>query len=235
MKGNAGHMAGSVAGRAQSTAGTVVNRVRHNPMPAALVGAGIAWLTMRGEDRIAPDATYGTNARRWIDTLIPAALAAGSVSYLFLNRGRGRNGSGTSDSRERRADERLGGGTAASTLDRATEAVRSTSRQARDRVGELGAGVQERWATVKDRTGSEFDHWINENPLVLGIAAVAAGATLGLLIPQTRSEDEVMGEARDSLLRMAQEAAQRAGEKVKAAAQDVASGDQPRQSSEPGF
>jgi ElaB/YqjD/DUF883 family membrane-anchored ribosome-binding protein len=50
-----------------------------------------------------------------------------------------------------------------------------------------------------------YDHYINENPLAVGAAAFALGAVVGLAIPSTRYEGELMGETRDELLRKAQD------------------------------
>ena len=55
-----------------------------------------------------------------------------------------------------------------------------------------------------------YDHLKETNPLVLGAGAMAAGIFLGLMLPATRREDELMGETRDSLL-------EQAGEIVRAA------------------
>jgi ElaB/YqjD/DUF883 family membrane-anchored ribosome-binding protein len=50
-----------------------------------------------------------------------------------------------------------------------------------------------------------YDHYINENPLAVGAAAFALGAVVGLAIPSTRYEGELMGETRDQLLKKAQD------------------------------
>jgi ElaB/YqjD/DUF883 family membrane-anchored ribosome-binding protein len=50
-----------------------------------------------------------------------------------------------------------------------------------------------------------YDHHINENPLAVGAAAFALGAVVGLAIPSTRYEGELLGETRDELLRKAQD------------------------------
>src|SRR6185503_16580897 len=50
-----------------------------------------------------------------------------------------------------------------------------------------------------------YDHYINENPLAVGAAAFALGAVVGLAIPSTRYEGEMLGEARNDLLRKAQD------------------------------
>lgn len=49
-----------------------------------------------------------------------------------------------------------------------------------------------------------YDRYLQENPLVLGAAAFAVGAVVGLAVPSTDYEGELMGDTRDELLRKAQ-------------------------------
>ncbi len=48
-----------------------------------------------------------------------------------------------------------------------------------------------------------FARGIDQNPLALGFVALAAGAALGLLIPESRKENELMGGQKDLLLQKA--------------------------------
>ena len=64
---------------------------------------------------------------------------------------------------------------------------------------------------------------LRENPLAMGALAVGAGAALGLAIPQSTQEHEVMGEARDTFVEKAQEKAQDAQQRVQRVAQEAQS------------
>jgi hypothetical protein len=55
---------------------------------------------------------------------------------------------------------------------------------------------------------------LRENPLGVATAAVAVGAAVGFLLPETRQEDRMMGEARDSFMERARSSAGEAQEKV---------------------
>jgi hypothetical protein len=55
---------------------------------------------------------------------------------------------------------------------------------------------------------------LQENPLAVGTLAVGVGAAVGLAIPETSKEHEVMGEARDNLVDKAQEKVQETQQKV---------------------
>ena len=54
--------------------------------------------------------------------------------------------------------------------------------------------------------------------MAVGVAALALGAAVGLVLPQTERENRLMGEARDSLVEKARGVAQETVEKVQAVA-----------------
>jgi len=87
----------------------------------------------------------------------------------------------------------------ASAADTTREQLNYVSDQARQ-----GARV------AKDR----FRTTLEDNPLALGVAVLAAGAIVGLTLPTTRVENEYMGEARDLLMGQAKSVAHEAAEKV---------------------
>ena len=60
-----------------------------------------------------------------------------------------------------------------------------------------------------------------ENPLAVGAVALALGTAVGFTLPQTRRENELLGEARDTLIDRAQAVAQDTLEKVRQVAGDV--------------
>jgi len=41
---------------------------------------------------------------------------------------------------------------------------------------------------------------LHENPLAVGAASLALGAAIGLAIPETQRENQLLGEARDSVM-----------------------------------
>lgn len=60
---------------------------------------------------------------------------------------------------------------------------------------------------------------VYENPFAAAAIGVAVGAALGFLIPETRKEDEFMGEARDNLLDKAKATASDTMERVQRVAE----------------
>lgn len=61
--------------------------------------------------------------------------------------------------------------------------------------------------------GDRFNSTLQDNPIALGVAVLAAGALVGLSLPTTR-EGEYMGEARDRLVDQAKSMAREAAQKV---------------------
>jgi hypothetical protein len=108
--------------------------------------------------------------------------------------------------------------------------------RAKESVQDKIGGVRDRITGVKDSvndatpTGDDMKHRAKQavgvaqaNPLGLGIAALAGGFLLGMLIPSTKIEDEKLGPAATEVKVRAKETAHEAGEHGKQVAQEVAS------------
>ena len=63
---------------------------------------------------------------------------------------------------------------------------------------------------------------MRDNPLVVGAIAVAVGAAIGLALPSTEKEDELLGEAKDRLLEGAKSVAGEALHQVEAKVDELA-------------
>lgn len=103
----------------------------------------------------------------------------------------------------------------------------------RDQASELGHRANQLGHQAYDqlqRTQERTRELVDENPLMVGALAIAAGVGVGLLLPATRSENQLIGQTRDRLFDEAQRTAsrfgetlQRAGGDLKEALQDAAS------------
>jgi hypothetical protein len=96
---------------------------------------------------------------------------------------------------------------AADAVDSVQETMHDASQSVQDFAGETADQARRRanWAEQELQremrmARSTFRQTLDENPLGLGIAALAAGALVGLAIPGTQRENEWMGETRDSLV-----------------------------------
>jgi Protein of unknown function (DUF3618) len=104
--------------------------------------------------------------------------------------------------------------------------------RAKESVQEKIGGVRERITGVKDSAPSTGDmkdgaqkavSVAESNPLGLGIAALAGGFLIGMLLPSTSVEDEKLGPMSTQFKEQAKDTASEAVEHGKQVAQDVAS------------
>ncbi|BCS33741.1 hypothetical protein TBR22_A29680 [Luteitalea sp. TBR-22] len=194
---------------------------------------------------------YGTTARRdqdgdaWRDRRgawggmlrenpVPAAIAAASIGYMLWTR---RSGMVSDDMSTWSADgDSYAGGTTAAVADKAREMrrqaretassvgeqVSETVRDAQAKAGEVSRAVSRRWDTARVQTSTQFERWMQENPMAVGVAALAAGAVLGLSVPRSRVEDRTLGATRDALVDKASESAQQLTSQVREKVQEMA-------------
>jgi ElaB/YqjD/DUF883 family membrane-anchored ribosome-binding protein len=83
---------------------------------------------------------------------------------------------------------------------------------ARDRAGEYAERTREGARRARERTAEGVD----SSPLTAALVGAAVGAIVGALLPRTRSENQLMGSARDRLADTARSAAQAARDAGKA-------------------
>jgi ElaB/YqjD/DUF883 family membrane-anchored ribosome-binding protein len=160
------------------------------------------------------------------DNPIPAALAAASVAWIAFSGRRSHRGTSPAIYGSTRNDEPLG---AEAFTSEYADAKTSRSGYAASGVGKPAAtavrDAGDRIRQVTSTAQSGLRRLVRENPLAAGAIAAAVGTTIGLALPETRRENELMGEARDAAVDRAQEAVRVTGERVQDAArrvQDVA-------------
>ncbi len=185
---------------------SVVQYIRNNPLPLALVGIGIGMLTL--STRKKQQSAYNTGrdlGYRTYDESGKVITSAGESSVTD----RARNAAGGIADAARTAT-----GRATSAVSSAADSVRDVASSAADTTRQQLSNVT---AQVRQGTRAASDRYTNtlqENPMALGVVALAAGAIVGLVLPTTQVEGEYMGEVRDRLVGQAKSAAQEAVEKV---------------------
>jgi len=182
-----------------------VRTTRSNPLPLILIGLGAGWL--------AYNVSSGGSRRR------NYRGQAGFRPDEFGDRDRARHDMerGTSfDISERQRQEASTVGAisdkASALTDKLSTAANSAYESASNAVDSAVTGAKDIANRAYSKAGEysnvaydTYDQHINENPLAVGAAAFAIGAVVGLAIPSTRYEGELMGEARDELIRKAQD------------------------------
>lgn len=169
---------------AKGTGRSMLETIRQNPLPAALAGIGLGWLYMSSKN---------TSNVRTIDHIQAEPRRYSGGGYY--------GGSPRYATSYEHSSQDMGMGERAGQVqEKAGEYV----EQAQDMAGQLGHQAQYKAQDAYDK----FDRLMHESPLVVGAVAIGLGAAVGLAIPETRKENEMMGEARDSLLDTAQQKAQ---------------------------
>lgn len=206
--------------------------VRDNPLPLALVGAGIAWMIVdqNREHRSVERADPTDRAPRPAYVLGPDRVSSDTATRHVVHEpaqtpGVVADAPGLVDDNDDGPSMRSRVGEAGTRL---KDSVTSARDGARDRLTTARNEARDRLATTSDATRRRLSQaqarsqqTINEasdrvgrnyhaNPLVFGLGAAAAAAVFGALLPATRREDQLLGDYADQALDMAEDARHKA-------------------------
>jgi len=260
-----------VRGNAGDFGYTVVETIKRNPVPAALVGVGLGWLIFKsfsspssdweGEDndreRYNSGRGYSSYGQQYGNEAINQSryayeeggqyqgglyesgsryTGAQNPGYSTQPSYRSQYGS-SSYSSGQEEQSRVGQvvqsaqDKASGVLDQARDTAGQLTEQVQETAQQAGQYVQEKVGQVREQashlgeqaqqtlqgTGSQVQRTLESNPVPFGIAALVAGVLVGLALPSTQAENQIMGEKRDQLIDNAQSVAQ----DVKQRVQDV--------------
>jgi hypothetical protein len=196
----------ATVGRAQEAGSGIVETIRANPVPAALTGIGLGWLLTSARRQQAERARFRRAPYGQPPRYEEQGSSGASAGQAL---GRARDSVGETASQAQDKVEHV--------ASQAQDKVEHVAGQAQDQVSRLGdqARYQAR------RASGGFQRMLRENPLAVGALAAGLGAAVGLAIPETTKEHEVMGEARDNLVDKAQEKAQETQQKVQRVAEEA--------------
>ena len=197
----------------------VVRSARKNPLAISLIGLGLGMLVMNSFSskkqksyRYKNDYDYDREddfQRREFSSRDNQSSFAGVQSKVSDAAGKvGETVSGAAG----KVGETVTGAAGA-----VSETVTDVAGKAYKQVGNLGSQVKDVAGSAQD----QYEYYIEENPLAVGAVALALGAAVGMSIPSTRFEGELMGETRDNLMQKAQETARGAIDKVQQVAGNV--------------
>ena len=100
--------------------------------------------------------------------------------------------------------------------------ARGAYYRGRSRSSHLAHGMAHEMRAGYDTGAEKFSRAVDEYPLGVGIGFAALGALVGLLLPHTRREDELLGERSDELMETVKEKSKEAFERGKVVAERVA-------------
>lgn len=196
-------MAGSTSEATKYLGSTTFNTIKQNPGPAAVAAIGLGWLMLNGKRGTAatqPTSSakpYGTTGSTGTDHPVAdkAQEAAGKAQEVAGNA----------------VDQvQCGIGVAA-------DQVQIVATGAASQVGDTVMSI----ANKAQHTQGRIRQMVQESPDAMGIVAAAVGSVAALSISETRREQELLGEARDTLVQQVQTSAQSTMEKVQNVASEV--------------
>ncbi len=219
------------------TGRTLMDTVRENPMPAALVGVGFGWLVAEGRKQQSNG--HGRQLPERYGAVRPSpgylgayaeggyAQPAGEIDILTVGvEGESHHESKTERARQkaRSAAEDLRG-RAEHATDSARETASEMTDEARKRATQAKMRAEQTFHEAEMRARrmeGSLERSMRENPLAAGAAMVAAGFAVGMMIPETDQERELMGDMRERVGERAHEKADQVGGKIKHVAEETA-------------
>ena len=199
---------------------SAMETIRQNPVPAAMVALGLGWLIVEGRG---PRVGHAP----------PGYSPVGSRVDQFTDRVQDRTEEFADDAESAMLKAKLAAEEKVSQVgdmaeqaqdqvthlsDEAKAKAEELRHEAKGKAEELRVEVQQQAEYAKTRVG-EFVH---RNPLAAGAIALAIGAALGSVIPETPQEDALMGEQHDRLMSEAEQRAQDTLQRAKSVAKEAA-------------
>jgi ElaB/YqjD/DUF883 family membrane-anchored ribosome-binding protein len=183
--------------------------ISSNPWPYALIGLGSAWLIY--------DSMSGSGSRR------RRFSGNGGTRFGERNYLRSQEQGGGYAGGQQRTGEQSGmlsnatesvsnvAGSAyasvSSTASNAVNTVSNTASETYNKAADVAGRAYERVGEYGHVAQEKYEEYIETKPLAVAAAAAAVGAAIGLAIPSTRYEGELVGETRDQLMSRAGDAA----------------------------
>ena len=198
---------GRVEETAKGMTDMVMETVRQNPIPAAMAGAGLALLWM--------NRSTGDSGRREGPRYSPYY---GTTASYGQRPGEWREQQGGAGIGERAGEM---GSQIGSRAGEIGETVTDT-------VGQVGQNVQSAVGQGMREANWRFDRILENAPLALGAIALGAGAMVGAIVPATRQEQEMLGDASrqmgETVRQTVEKASDTAEEQMDKAEQQMSSG-----------
>lgn len=200
-----------------STGGEFFHNLRRqiakNPLPVALIGAGIGWLALAGRNSSSLDDRSGARVRSPVEDVEGRAGTSANAAAERVGEWSSLAGEKATEASQYAAD------TAASLGESARDTAADAYGRAADTARRAGPAIGESARDFSNRA-SDALAFCKSQPLILAGLGLALGAVLGIAIPPTDTEDQLMGQTRDNLKDQARGAAEEQIDKVKTAVEN---------------
>jgi ElaB/YqjD/DUF883 family membrane-anchored ribosome-binding protein len=221
----------------ESTLHSVVDNVKKNPMPALVIGAGVAWMIYSSrresasgydyevEDYSAEDATFRYDPDTHYDRPLEYPPSSGAVSD-WSDQGESKLGeikdklSDKAASATGQVKEKLAhaGETAREKIDELKGRAGEASARMRESTARMRESSRDAYARSRDRVVATAEH----HPLEVGLVALAAGLMAGLAMRTPDAVNRRIGPTADRLRQRTREAGSEMLEKGKRVAEAAA-------------
>lgn len=186
---------------------SVVDAVKHNPMPALLIGAGVAWMIYESRRDKSPDSAdgnyYGQDRDGDPVRYNPDTHYDRPLQYPSGYTENGHTGDGGSKlgALKDNVVEKASAATdqVRDKLAHVGEVAREKAGALRERAGELTTRVKEGTREVYTRNRERVVRTADQHPLEVGLVALAAGLIAGLAIPTPNAVNRRVGPTADRL------------------------------------
>ena len=231
----------SVGETAKGAGATIVDTIRLNPIPAAITGIGLGWLIMSIRRQNAATALYpggaGYGGSSVADRFVSSTDEYGQDNLTMSGASRidaaKEKLSDVKDSVAQHAGDIAStvsdkaSGIAHTVSDKASGIAHTVSDRASDLAHTVGDKATAFGGQAKDTAQSAVSAtgtYITANPLAAGAIALLIGVSVGLLVPATEKENQLLGETRDRLKDQAAEQLHQVADKVTSVAQTAFDG-----------
>jgi Protein of unknown function (DUF3618) len=202
IAGNAGNaVKEATVGKSGRFVGQMTERIKENPVPAVLVGAGLAWLWMGGRKKDDSSIYYS----RGLSTSPKSTMASRA----------GHVGNQASDAVNNATDQVSGA--VSNVADQVAGTVSNAADTAKTQIDQLGYQAQ--------RARYSFQQIFDENPLPVALTAAGLGALIATAVPTSDAEQRMMEPVGQQISQQARKMGDKVGQvadRAQAAARDEA-------------
>jgi hypothetical protein len=207
----------SPSGRTSGRRGDFIDElneaIRQNPVPAALIGAGLLWMFMGG----AKNTVLGGASRSLFWGLAEGAQQTGAAASRGAREVGDKVAGGASVIAETAGEAgsqaagamRAAAGTLSDAASQTASQAMQVAKSAYDAAGNLIGPSDRSVARQGSETYKGFQQTLagmfNKQPLLLGAVGIAVGAGIAASLPASNVENRLMGDTADSLKDKAQE------------------------------
>jgi ElaB/YqjD/DUF883 family membrane-anchored ribosome-binding protein len=212
------NMASNARDKAEESGRGLLETLRDNPIPAAMIAGGIGWLLFN-KRRTSVDRSAAIEVESDYRGPVRTGAAADAESIDYSRQFPQVEHEGVAHrvaSSARDAGEKV-----ASTARDAGGKVASTARTVGEKVSSSASSVAHGVADTARAGTARLEETMHENPMVLGVVAAAVGLAVGMTLPASERESRLMGSKRDELVDKAREAIGETRDKVRNAAERV--------------